>query len=289
MTDRIAAAPAAVRTVELLTHSHPAALGGGVGAALELAGRHSVELVASAEEAAKHSSVELGTVPDDALPDLCLVLGGDGTILSALRRFAGTEVPVFAVNFGTIGFLSAIERDQLESGLERALTGGFEVVELPGLETTGGGQSVAAFNDVVVTRRPQGPVAELSYRLGGEEIGHVRCDGLVAATPAGSTGYNLANGGPVMAWGVEGFAVSFIAPHTLTARALVVAPADVLSVVNVGSRVPVEVAFDGAHELDLAVGEGIEVRFRDGAARLAQMPGANFYRRMREKFGQLAQ
>jgi NAD+ kinase len=248
-----------------------------------------VEIVASPDEASKHDGSVGATGRDGVRPDLCLVLGGDGTILQALRRFKDTGVPVFAVNFGTIGFLSAIERDQLESGLERAFAGDFEIIELPGLETSPDGRTITAFNDVVVTRRPQGPVAELSYRLGGEEVGHVRCDGLVAATPAGSTGYNLANGGPVMAWGVEGFAVSFIAPHTLTARALVVAPADPLRVVNVGGRDVVEVAFDGAHELDLAVGEGIEIRFRDAASRLAQLAGANFYRRMREKFGRLAQ
>jgi NAD+ kinase len=289
MSDRTAAAPAAVRTVELLTHSHPEQLGGAVRAALEIANRHSIELRASAMEAAKHDGLDLPGGGEGELPDLALVLGGDGTILQALRRFEGTPVPVFAVNFGTIGFLSAIERDQLEPGLERAFKGAFEVIELPGLETTIADRTVTAFNDVVVTRRPQGPVAELSYRLGGEEIGHVRCDGLVAATPAGSTGYNLANAGPVMAWGVEGFAVSFIAPHTLTARALVVAPGDVLSVVNVGGRDAVEVAFDGSHELDLAAGEGVDVRFRDGAGRLAQLAGANFYHRMREKFGRLAQ
>ena len=67
-------------------------------------------------------------------------------------------------------------------------------------------------------------MAELAYSVEGEQLGEVRCDGLVVATPAGSTGYNLANGGPVLAWGVEGYVVSFIAPHTLTARALVVAP-----------------------------------------------------------------
>ena len=81
-----------------------------------------------------------------------------------------------------------------------------------------------AINDVSFHRKPGLRVADLAYAIGGEEVGRVRCDGLVVATPAGSTGYNLANGGPVMAWGVEGFVVSFIAPHSLTARALVVAP-----------------------------------------------------------------
>ena len=79
----------------------------------------------------------------------------------------------------------------------------------------------------------------------GEQLGEVRCDGLVVATPAGSTGYNLANGGPVLAWGVEGYVVSFIAPHTLTARALVVAPGDVLSVTNRSREEDVEMTTDG--------------------------------------------
>ena len=88
-------------------------------------------------------------------------------------------------------------------------------------------------------------MAELAYAVGDEEIGRVRCDGLVVATPAGSTGYNLANGGPVMAWGVEGYVVSFIAPHSLTARALVVAPDDALVVSNQSREEPVDVATDG--------------------------------------------
>jgi NAD+ kinase len=116
----------------------------------------------------------------------------------------------------------------------------------------------------------------------------VRCDGLVAATPVGSTGYNLANQGPILAWGVEGYAVSYISPHSLTARALVVAPGDVLHVGNAAGREPVEVAVDGVHLADLAAGSALEIRFADSIARLAQLPGTSFYQRIREKFGHLA-
>ena len=101
----------------------------------------------------------------------------------------------------------------------------------------------------------------------------MRCDGLVAATPAGSTGYNLANQGPILAWGVEGYVVSFIAPHTLTARPLVVAPDDVLRVANAAGREPVDVVLDGEPVGELASGDEMEVRFRDGVGRLAQLPG----------------
>jgi NAD+ kinase len=91
-----------------------------------------------------------------------------------------------------------------------------------------------------------------------------------------------------MAWGVEGFAVSFIAPHTLTARPLVVAPSDVLVVRNAGPRDEVDIVFDGQPAGELGTGAEVEVRFREGAGRLAQLPGSSFYRRIREKFGAIA-
>jgi NAD+ kinase len=276
-----------VRTAVLMTHAYPETEA--LAAAVRIAQVRSCELYATPDEAAKHGAAAAGLKIVEELPrdpDMCLVLGGDGTILRALREYADTNVPVFAVNFGRIGFLAAVERDRLDEGLELAFAGDFETVALPGLEIDG--VAAPALNDITFARHPQGAVAELAYRLGGVEIGHVRCDGLVAATPAGSTGYNLANGGPILAWGVEGFAVSFIAPHTLTARALVVAPSDVLHVRNAGQRDSVEIAFDGRHERDLGVGDEVEVRFRDDVSHLAQLPGSNFYTRMREKFGQLA-
>ncbi len=130
-------------------------------------------------------------------------------------------------------------------------------------------------------------VAELAYSLDGEEAGSVRCDGLVVSTPAGSTGYNLANGGPVMAWGVEGFVVSFIAPHSISARALVAAPGDRLSVRN-RSREPLDIAVDGRPAGEIAPDETLQARFASDMATLAQVPGTSFYRRLREKFGRLA-
>jgi NAD+ kinase len=195
---------------------------------------------------------------------------------------------VFGINFGTIGFLAVSEPTDLEAGLDRAFGGEFDVMPLPGLEIDLDLDRPLALNDVSFTRRPHGRVAELSYSLGGEELGHVRCDGLVAATPAGSTGYNLANSGPILAWGVEGYVVSFISPHTLTARALVAAPSDTLHVANAGGRDSVDIALDGAAAGELQSGGEAEIRFRDGLGALAQMPGSSFYRRMREKFGRLA-
>ena len=259
----------------LFTHGHAEGMAAATELAMASAERHGWEMVASAEAG-------------DRVPELCVVLGGDGTVLRALRAMTGTKVPVFGVNFGRVGFLAAVESADIESGLERALSGDIESLDLPGLEVTADGASAIGLNDAGFSRRPRSGVAELSYRIAGEEVGRVRCDGLVASTATGSTGYNLANSGPILAWGVDGYAVTYIAPHTLTARALVVAPEDVLVVVNHRSRDSVDIVVDGVQVGELAPGAEAEVRYRRNMARLAQLPGSNFYHRIRVKFGHLA-
>jgi NAD+ kinase len=197
-------------------------------------------------------------------------------------------VPVFAVNFGEIGFLATIEPGDVDTGFRRAFAGDFEVLSLPGIEVAGPDGERLAINDVSLHRQPGKRVANLAYGVGSDQVGRVRCDGLVVSTPAGSTGYNLANGGPVMAWGVAGFVVSFIAPHSLGARALVVAPDDVLTVHNRSREEPVDVTVDGRPSAVLAAGERIEARFVHDQGALAQITGTTFYHRLREKFGRLA-
>ncbi len=280
-----------MREITVFTHRRP----DDTGPALELlaarAAQAGVTLRLDAEETTKHAlSDKPGLVVDQAVKDdveLCLVLGGDGTILRALQSYSGTEVPVFAINFGEIGFLATVEPGEIEDGIRRALTGDFELLRLPGIVLEAAGSRHTAINDVAIHRKVGERVAELAYALDGEEAGSVRCDGLVVATPAGSTGYNLANGGPVMAWGVKGYVVSFIAPHSMTARALVVAPDDRMTIFN-RSREPLDVAVDGRPVAEIEAGERIEARFVSDVGTLAQLPGSSFYRRLREKFGRLA-
>jgi NAD+ kinase len=281
------------RTVTLLSHFRPQQVAPAIAALVAAARAEGVILRFDEDETAKHGlQPGEGVVLDAPVSDdveLCVVLGGDGTILRALRRYAGTSVPVFAVNYGEIGFLATIDphEDSLAEGMARALAGDFETLTLPALAVETPDGALAAINDLAIHRRAGTRVAQLSYAVHGEEVGSVRCDGLVLATPAGSTGYNLANGGPVMAWGVEGFAVSFISPHSLTARALVVAPDDVLSVHNRAND-PVDISLDGQPAGSIAPGEAITATFLREAADLAQVPGSSFYRRLRDKFGRLA-
>jgi NAD+ kinase len=275
----------------VLTHRWPDETAPAFEPLMAAASKAGYELRFDPDETAKHRLSPREGVVLDADPsapvDVCIVLGGDGTILSALRRFAHTGVPVFAVNFGEVGFLATIEPEEMEPGFARAFDGEFEVLRLPAVVVSGPDGEIAAINDVSIHRKVGERVAQLAYLIEGEEVGSVRCDGVVVATPAGSTGYNLANGGPVLAWGVEGFVVSFIAPHSLTARALVVAPNDTLRICN-QSVDGVDVIVDGRPVWELDAGASVQARFEHDVATLAQVPGSTFYRRLREKFGRLS-
>lgn len=280
-----------MRQMTVFTHNRPLQAAGALRRLIDMARSEGVLLRFDEEETAKHGLAPQEGVLLDAEPiddvELCVALGGDGTILRALRHYCGTSVPVFAVNFGEIGFLATIEPERMSEGVVRAFHGDFELLRLPAILLESADRVERAVNDVAIHRKVGERVAELSYSFGEEELGSVRCDGLVVATPAGSTGYNLANGGPVMAWGVEGFVVSFIAPHSLTARALVVAPQDRMTIRN-RAREPLDVSVDGRPVSELGAGEQMTVSFADDCCTIAQLPGSSFYRRLREKFGRLA-
>jgi NAD+ kinase len=281
-----------IRAATVFTHHRPDETADGIRALIEAARRFGVELLFDSEETAKH---ELGRFATDGVranvapeqkPDICIVLGGDGATLRALRAHAGTGVPVFAVNYGRVGFLATVDREELPRALDLALTGQFEVVEMPALLIDGRTTERFAINEVSFQRRPQTNVTHLSYSLAGEWVARVPCDGLIAATPAGSTAYSLSAGGPIVAWGVKGYVVNLIAPHALSSRALVAAPEDVLRVVNDGAD-SIDIVLDGMRTGELAGGEESEITFRPEVVGLAQLPGASFYRRFREKLLQL--
>jgi NAD+ kinase len=279
-------------TLTVFTHARPDDTDAALRRLVELAREAGQEVRLSRDEAEKHGlgesdGVKVVDEPGDER-ELAVVLGGDGTILSTLRLFAGRKVPVFAVNYGAIGFLSTVEPAELDEGIRLALERNFDTMELPALVAATSEGDQVAVNDISFHRRQNGRVAELAYSVQGEELGEVRCDGLVVSTPAGSTGYNLANGGPVLAWGVEGYVVSFIAPHTLTAREIVVAPGDVLTVTNRSRGEDVDMTTDGHPVCALPKEASMDIRFETGCALLAQLPGASFYHRLRDKFGRLA-
>jgi NAD+ kinase len=231
-------------------------------------------------------AAELGVelVEPDGEPDVAIVLGGDGTMLRALRTFLGTDVPVFGVNFGRVGFLTSVEADQLEDGVSRVFRGEYTVVELATLVIDVGGETAYAINDAVATSARLGRMVELGWELGGEDLGVQPCDGMICATPTGSTAYNLSNGGPVLVRGLDAMVTTFIAAHSLHARPMVVPRGLELVIRNQTPDVPVAVIADGHQVAEVEGDTPISVGLGDRKSLLATLPEATFFRRYRETF-----
>jgi NAD+ kinase len=235
------------------------------------------------EEVARAAGVELVAV-DDGSPDVVVALGGDGTMLRALRATLGAGVPVFGVNFGRVGFLTSAEGEELEPALERLFSGDYRTVELCTLLAQTEGGEHAAVNDVVVTSTRPGRMVELGWELGGERLGDQSCDGMICCTPSGSTAYNLSNGGPVMVWGLEAMAITFVAPHSLHARPLVVPKGLDLKITNRSIDSAVTVLVDGHEVGELASDRFLYVGVGGGTCSLALLPEVTFFARYHNVF-----
>jgi NAD+ kinase len=217
--------------------------------------------------------------------DIAIVLGGDGTMLRALARFLGTGVPVIGVNYGRVGFLTAMPADDLETGLERVFDGDYQTVELSTLEATVNGTTKVAVNDVVVAGGTLGRMVEIGYAIGGEDLGHQPCDGLICATPTGSTAYNLSNGGPVLVWGLDAMVLTFVAPHALVIRPLVVPRGPDVTITNLTPDLEATVLVDGQPVGTLASGGQAVVQVGSQHSLLATLPEVTFFSRYAATFG----
>jgi NAD+ kinase len=221
---------------------------------------------------------------DLADAELVLVLGGDGTMLRALRRLLGTGIPAIGVNFGRVGFLTAISEDELDRQLPRVFAGEHVIIGLPTLELELDGDRRVAINDAVAASATVGRMVELAWSVGGESLGRQACDGLICATPPGSTAYNLSNGGPVLVWGLDAIAITFIAPHSLHARSMVVPRGLDVEVRNETADVAATVLGDGRRVGEIPPDGRVLVRLGEQRSLLATLPEVTFFRRYRDTF-----
>ncbi len=220
---------------------------------------------------------------DDA--DIAIVLGGDGSMLRALGRFLGRGVPVIGVNYGRVGFLTAMSGADLEAGVARVFAGEYRTVELSTLEVSVGSRTEVAVNDVVVAGGTLGRMVELGYAIGGEDLGSQPCDGLICATPTGSTAYNLSNGGPVLVWGLDAMVLTFVAPHALDIRPLVVPRGLEVTVENRTKGLAATVLVDGHEVGTLSDTEQAVVRVGEQRSLIATLPEMTFFKRYAATFG----
>jgi NAD+ kinase len=223
--------------------------------------------------------------------DIVVVLGGDGTLLSMADCIAGAgkSIPILGVNFGSLGFLTEVTLPELYPSLERVIAGQARVEErmmlgsalrpLRDLSST-----YVALNDVVVSKTARARMIDLSVTVDDQFVTRVRADGLIVATPTGSTAYNLASGGPIVEPSVDAILVTPIAPHTLTNRPIIIPGSAAVRVQpHMDSRDEVFVTFDGQAGFQLEEGDEITIRRADRTLRLIHPSTRSYFDVLRQK------
>jgi NAD+ kinase len=220
-----------------------------------------------------------------------VVLGGDGTLLSMADTIAatGADVPILGVNFGSLGFLTEVTLAELYPALESAVLGTARIEERIMLRSTTvrAGAAMAehlALNDVVITKAARARMTDLSVSIGDEFVTRVKADGLIVATPTGSTAYNLAAGGPIVQPVVDALVLTPIAPHMLTNRPIVIPAASLVRVNPVmDERDEVYVTFDGQAGYQLQAGDEVQIRRAERPLRLLRPSTRSYFEVLRQK------
>jgi len=223
--------------------------------------------------------------------DLVVVLGGDGTLLSVAdsAAAAGVDVPILGVNFGSLGFLTEATLPELYTSLEAALGGRARVEARMMLRATTVRQGEAlpdhlALNDVVITKTARARMTDLSVSVGDEFVTRVKADGLIVATPTGSTAYNLAAGGPIVQPTIDALVLTPIAPHMLTNRPIVIPSTSLVRVQpQMTERDELYVTFDGQAGYELCAGDEVRIRCAERRVRLLRPSSRSYFDVLRQK------
>lgn len=249
-----------------------------------------VEVLVPQVERDKHAGVldgfpeveTLAESDDLSSVDMCLVLGGDGTMLRGFRMTRDLSTPVAGVNLGRVGFLTTIEKDLLAPGLSRLLAGDFNEFPLLGLEAEVDKDTFRATNDVVVCKGERSGACSLGLKINGVSLFEVQCDGVVVGTPAGSSAYSLAAGGPLLGISVDAYVISLVAAHAVGTRPVVAAPADVLEITN-SDVAECCVDVDGQRVRSLSAGGVVRVQTTPAMTSLVLLEGDSLYHHFRDR------
>jgi NAD+ kinase len=279
-----------ISRVVIVTHGDPRVGHQALDAAVSVCKRRGVEVLAPGGEFAKHGELltdaSAGRLAesDDALEgvDLCLVLGGDGTMLRGFHLTRDHAIPVAGVNLGRVGFLTTVDKDDVSDGVDGLLSGRFTEYPLLGLQAEISGDTYRATNDVVVSKGDRSNACSLALTINGVTLFEVQCDGVVAGTPAGSSAYSLAAGGPLLGIAVDAYVISLVAAHAVGVRPVVAAPKDVLEIINTDGR-GCFLDIDGQRVRPLAPGSVVCIRTIPGMTSLALLEGDSLYHHFRDR------
>lgn len=228
---------------------------------------------------------------EDAKPDIIMVLGGDGTMLSAVRKYARTGARLFGFNMGRIGFLLDSEMSVMEEAVDALISGNYITEKRMVLcatvvsgETGRVKYQQYALNEVVVSQKSILRMANLELRVNDCMVDDINCDGIIISTPTGSTGYSLSAGGPIVTPSLDVMLITPVCPHTLTSFNMVISGEDVVKMQPKGSTKLAAMTIDGQKSFDIGEGDTVIVRSADFKALFARYSNKDFFSVLKEKF-----
>lgn len=218
-----------------------------------------------------------------------IVVGGDGTMLRSANAIGDSGLPLVGINLGTVGFLTEIEKKNLETAIERLVKEDYKIESRMMITGTVFGKQYNSLNDIVVTRAGFSRVIGLSVYVNDKKLDTYEADGVIIATPTGSTGYNMSAGGPIISPMSKAIVVTPISPHSFTSRSIVFAPTDKIRIEIEKKRKTQEteaiVSFDGTKHFELSAGDFVEAMISTKELKLIKMDDNNFYSVLRDKLG----
>ena len=228
----------------------------------------------------------LSVIPEDT--DLCIVLGGDGTMLQAARSIAYYDIPMIGVNMGTMGYLTEIEEDAVEDALEKVLEGKYEIDERMMLRGSVEGKKDYSLNDIILTRYKDISTIGYNIFINDQFLYSYYADGLIISTPTGSTGYNMSAGGPIMEPSANMILITPVCPHSFNSRSLVFSPntrieVELLPARDGGSKKAIA-SFDGSGTILMHNGDKIEIRKSKKTTKILRLNRVSFLDIISKKF-----
>jgi NAD+ kinase len=259
--------------------------GGAVASVLDWADQRGIEVLGVDTELSRLACSATPVTPEEIRQraDLLVSMGGDGTMLRAMRLADRQRFPVLGVNLGKLGFLAEVDVPDLPDALSAIDEHSFTTEPRLAVDAVIGDRTITAFNDVAFIRFPGHKVAEIALYAGGHPFVSYAADAIVVATPTGSTAYSFSAGGPIVSPGVEALVVTPVAPHSAYNRGLVISTGDQLALEILAGSGRLAVEADGIASADVGPGDHVELISRPGAARVVRLGHTTFYQRARRK------
>lgn len=230
---------------------------------------------------------ERGVDVTEEHPDLVVSLGGDGTTLKAAQLAHAADAPLLGINLGRLGYLTEVESGHERDAVDAVLDGAYEVEQrmMLACRASEPESSYVGLNEVLVERSTRHRLVRLEVRIGGERLAAFNSDGVIVATPTGSTAYALSAGGPIVSPRAECMVVVPVSAHMMFARPFVLAPDEIVEITVDGGEQEASLALDGAIGCDLGPGSTVQVQRHPRALKLVRLGGPGFLERLRTKLG----